>query len=117
MATTLLLYLIAKRMFGRAGGLVAGISFAILPAPIFFTGLFLAETSYIFLLVGFLALALFLPDRRWVPVALGVVAGLAALTKGEGALLPVIPLAMWWGQYARREWLSRARPSCSSRWL
>jgi 4-amino-4-deoxy-L-arabinose transferase-like glycosyltransferase len=103
-----LLYLLAREAMGRAAGLVAGVSFAILPAPIFFTGLFLAETTFIFMLVGFLALALFLPDRRSTPVVLGVAAGLAALTKGEGVLLPVIPLAMWWGQAARRDWLARA---------
>ena len=57
-----------RRMLGRAGGLVAGGVFAILPAPIFFTGLFLSETTFIFMLVGFLALAGFLPDRRWTPV-------------------------------------------------
>jgi 4-amino-4-deoxy-L-arabinose transferase-like glycosyltransferase len=103
-----LLYLLAREAMGRAAGLVAGVSFAILPAPIFFTGLFLAETTFIFMLVGFLALAVFLPDRRWTPVVLGAAAGLAALTKGEGVLLPVIPLAMWWGQVARRDWLARA---------
>lgn len=106
-ATALLLYLVAARMLGRAGGLVAGSLFAVLPAPIFFTGLFLSETTFIFMLVAFLALALFLPDRRWTAVALGVAAGLAALTKGEGALLPVIPLAMWWG-LPRGEWLRNA---------
>jgi 4-amino-4-deoxy-L-arabinose transferase-like glycosyltransferase len=107
-ATAVLLYLVARRMLGRAGGVVAGAGFALLPAPIFFTGLFLAETTFIFMLVGFVALALFLPDRRWTLVVLGVAAGLAALTKGEGLLLPVIPLAMWWGEVARREWLTRA---------
>jgi 4-amino-4-deoxy-L-arabinose transferase-like glycosyltransferase len=59
-------------------------------------------------MVGFLALALYLPDRRWTAAALGVAAGLAALTKGEGALLPIIPLAMWWGHYPRAAWLRRA---------
>jgi 4-amino-4-deoxy-L-arabinose transferase-like glycosyltransferase len=107
-ATAVLMYLVAREALGRAAGRVAGFSFAILPAPIFFTGLFLSETMYIFMLVGFLALAVFLPDRRWTPIALGVAAGLAALTKGEGALLPVIPLAMWWTGTVRGAWLRRA---------
>jgi 4-amino-4-deoxy-L-arabinose transferase-like glycosyltransferase len=107
-ATAMLLYLLAREALGRAAGRVAGFSFAILPAPIFFTGLFLSETIFIFMLVGFLALAVFLPDRRWTPIALGVAAGLAALTKGEGALLPVIPLAMWWTGTVRGAWLRRA---------
>ena len=111
-ATALLLYLVAREAMGRAAGLVAGSAFAVLPAPIFFTGLFLAETTFLFMLVGFLALALFLPDRRWTPVVLGVAAGLAALTKGEGVLLPVIALAMWWGQTVPRR-VAAARRSCS----
>jgi 4-amino-4-deoxy-L-arabinose transferase-like glycosyltransferase len=106
-ATAMLLYLVAKEAMGRAAGRVAGVSFAILPAPIFFTGLFLSETTFLFALVGFLALVVFLPDRRWTPVALGVAAGLAALTKGEGALLPVIALAMWWTGTVRGDWLRR----------
>ena len=106
--TALLMYVLGRQLMGRRGGLVAGGFFAVLPAPIFFTGLFLAETTYIFMLVGFVALAAFLPERRWTPIALGVAAGLTALTKGEGALLPLIPLAMWWGELARRDWLRRA---------
>jgi hypothetical protein len=103
-----LMYLLARRMLGRPAGVLAGAAFAILPAPIYFTGLFLSETTYIFMLVGFLALATFLPERRWTPVVLGVAAGLAALTKGEGVLLAVIPLAMWSGELARRDWLKRS---------
>jgi 4-amino-4-deoxy-L-arabinose transferase-like glycosyltransferase len=107
-ATAVLLYAVARQMMGRAGGVVAGAVYAVLPAPIFFTGLFLAETTFLFMLVGFLALALFLPDRPWKPIALGVAVGLAALTKGEGALLLVIPLAMWWGGVPRGPWLRRS---------
>jgi 4-amino-4-deoxy-L-arabinose transferase-like glycosyltransferase len=106
-ATAVLLYLVARAAMGRSAGLVAGVGLAILPAPIFFSGLLLSETTFIFMLVGFLALAVFLPDRRWTPVALGVAAGLAALTRGEGALLPVIPLAMWWAGTVRGAWLRR----------
>ena len=61
-----------------------------------------------FVLVGFLALAVFLPDRRWKPVVLGVALGLAALTRGEGFLMVAIPLAIWWGHVPRRAWLPRA---------
>jgi 4-amino-4-deoxy-L-arabinose transferase-like glycosyltransferase len=106
-ATALLLYLVARAAMGRAAGLVAGGAFAILPAPIFFTGLVLSETTFLFMLVGFLALTLLLPDRRWTPLVLGVLAGLAALTKGDGFLLAVIPAAMWWGSQPPRLWLRR----------
>jgi 4-amino-4-deoxy-L-arabinose transferase-like glycosyltransferase len=107
-ATVVLIYLIAERMFDRRAARVAAGFFAILPGPIYMTGLFLSETLFIFVLVGFLALVIFLPSRRWTPVALGVALGLAALTRGEGLMMPIIPLAIWWGAYARREWLLRS---------
>jgi 4-amino-4-deoxy-L-arabinose transferase-like glycosyltransferase len=107
-ASALLVYLVADRMLGRTAARTAGVIFAILPGPIFLTGLFLAETTYIFMLVGFLALVVYLPDRGWKPLALGVAAGVAALTKGEGMLLLSIPLAAWWGHVPQRTWLRRA---------
>lgn len=106
-ATAVLLYVVATRMLGRAAGRFAGIAFALLPGPIFFTGLFLSETTFIFLLVGVLALAILLPERSWTPVVLGVALGVAALTRGEGLLMPVIPLALWWGHVDRRTWIRR----------
>jgi 4-amino-4-deoxy-L-arabinose transferase-like glycosyltransferase len=106
-ATALLLYLVGRELCGRAGGLVAGGLFAILPSALFFTGVLYSETTLLFLMAAFLALAVFLPDRAWTPVVLGVVAGLATLTKGDGALLAVIPAAMWWGQRSRGEWVRR----------
>ena len=39
---------------------------------------------------------------------LGVLAGLAALTRGEGFLFPVIVLAMWWWRGLRRQAILRA---------
>jgi 4-amino-4-deoxy-L-arabinose transferase-like glycosyltransferase len=107
-ATVVILYLVVERMMDRRSARVAAGFFAILPGPLFITGLFLSETLFIFILVGFLALVVFLPDRRWTAVALGVALGLAALTRGEGLLMPIIPLAIWWGHLARREWLTRA---------
>jgi 4-amino-4-deoxy-L-arabinose transferase-like glycosyltransferase len=106
-ATAVLIYLIAAHIMGRREALVAGALFAILPGPLFMTGLYLSETTFMFILVGFLALVVFLPDRRWTAIALGVALGLAALTRGEGLLMPIIPLAFWWGSLDRREWLQR----------
>jgi 4-amino-4-deoxy-L-arabinose transferase-like glycosyltransferase len=107
-ATVVLLYLVVERMLDRRSARVAAGFFAILPGPLFMTGLFLSETLFIFMLVGFLALLVFLPDARWTALALGVALGLAALTRGEGLLMPIIPLAAWWGTLSRREWAARA---------
>jgi 4-amino-4-deoxy-L-arabinose transferase-like glycosyltransferase len=107
-ATVVLIYLIAERMFGRREARVAAAFFAVLPGPLYLTGVFLSESTFIFILVAFLALVVFLPDRRWTPIVLGVALGLAALTRGEGLLMPIIPLAVWWGAYGRAGWARRA---------
>ncbi len=107
-ATVILIYLVVDRMLGRREARVAAALFAILPGPLLMTGLFLSETTFIFVLVAFLALVVFLPDRVWKPVVVGVALGLAALTRGEGFLMLVIPLAMWWGHVDRRTWLRRS---------
>jgi 4-amino-4-deoxy-L-arabinose transferase-like glycosyltransferase len=107
-ATAVLLYAIGRRMFGERGGVIAGTAFAVLPGPLYLNALFLSETTFIFMLVGFLALALWHEDRPYAPVLLGLAAGAMALTKGEGFLAPVIPLAIWWGRVPRGVWLTRA---------
>lgn len=107
-ATTILLYLIAERIFGRREARVAAAFFAILPGPLYLTAVYLSETMFVFMLVGFLALVVFLPERRWKALLLGVALGLAALTRGEGLLMPILVLAAWWGQYPWRAWLGRA---------
>ncbi len=43
-ATVVLMYLVAERMMGRAAARTAGAIFAILPGPLFMTGVFLSET-------------------------------------------------------------------------
>ena len=45
-ATTVLLYLIGARMFGKQGARIASLSFAILPGPLFMTAVFMTETTY-----------------------------------------------------------------------
>jgi hypothetical protein len=107
-ATVILVYLVAERIFGRREARIAAALFTILPGPLYLTGLFLSETTFIFELVAFLALVVFLPERAWKPVLLGLALGLAALTRGEGFLMLAIPLAFWWGHVPRRIWLRRA---------
>jgi 4-amino-4-deoxy-L-arabinose transferase-like glycosyltransferase len=107
-ASVVLLYLVAERVFGRREARVAGCLLAILPGPLYMTGLFLSETSFIFMLVGFLALLVLLPERAWKPLVLGVALGLSALTRGEGFLMLAIPLVTWLGHVDRGVWLRRA---------
>ena len=107
-ATVMLIYLVADRIFGRREARVAAAFFAILPGPLYMTGLFLSETSFIFVLVGFMALLVLLPERGWKPVVLGVALGVAALTRGEGFLMLAMPLAAWWGTMPPAQWVRRS---------
>jgi 4-amino-4-deoxy-L-arabinose transferase-like glycosyltransferase len=107
-ATVPLLYLVALRSFGRPAAKLAGVLLALMPGQILIAEGVLAETLYAFLLVGFFALLVTLPDRPWTAVALGAAVGAAALTRGEGLLLLIVPIAVWWGSVPRRTLALRA---------
>ena len=62
-ATAVLMYLVAERMFGRPSARVAGGLFAILPGPLYMTGLFLSETTFLFAHRRVPGAGVFLPDR------------------------------------------------------
>ena len=101
-ATVPLLYLVALRSLGRPAAKLAGVLLALMPGQILMAEGILAETLYAFVLVGFFALLVTLPDRRWAAALLGAAVGVAALTRGEGLLLLVVPIAVWWGSLPRR---------------
>ena len=107
-ATVPLLYVTALRALGTRAARFAGAALAVMPGQILFADTLLAETVYTFILVAFLALVAYLPARRWwAPVALGALAGVAALTRGEGVVLPLIALVAWWPELSRRALLGR----------
>lgn len=92
-----LLYLCARRMYGQREAIAAGALLAVFPGQVFMTDVLLAETLYTTLLVAVLALCLVLPrERWWVAPAVGIAIGVAAETRAEGLLLPILPLAIWW---------------------
>ena len=82
-ATAVLLHLVARRLLGRAAGVLAGIPFALLAGPVLFAAPVPVGAAVVFLQVG--------PGRSrpssrraaGAPVALGVIVGLAG-----GALSP-----------------------------
>lgn len=103
-----LVYLLAKRLGGRAAAALAGLAAAFYGLLAFFDG----DLLMIFLTLFFVDLALLLLVRargsgrlRW-PLAAGVSLGLAALDKTN--LLLFAPVAAWWlaGDYSLswREW-------------
>src|SRR3954452_25141006 len=97
-ATVAFVYVIALRAFGRLAAIGAAALLAIFPGQILMGDVILSETLYAFLLAGFVALAAVLDRRVRSLVLLGLVAGLAALTRGEGFLFPLVVLAMAWRQ-------------------
>jgi 4-amino-4-deoxy-L-arabinose transferase-like glycosyltransferase len=107
--TVPLAYLIGLRALGRPAAIAAAAALAVMPGQILIADVALAESFYTFELLGFLALALTLERRPRTFVVLGVVAGLAALTRGEGFLFPVIVLGLWGARGAmRRAWRDTA---------
>jgi 4-amino-4-deoxy-L-arabinose transferase-like glycosyltransferase len=101
------LYALAHRVFGRREAIVAAAALALLPGPILWTDVLVAETLYTLLLTAFFVLVAYLPRRPWAVVVLGVAIGLATLTRGEGVLLVPAVLAIWWPELPRRQLLLR----------
>src|SRR5437667_415235 len=95
-------------VFGRTTAIAAALGVTVMPGQLIIGNVALSETLYTLMLVGFIALATLLEWRPRTVVLLGVLAGLAALTRGEGFLFPVIVLAMWWWRGLRRQAILRA---------
>lgn len=107
-ATVPLLYLTALRALGRREAIFCGVFLALMPGQIFITDVLLSETFFTLLLVGFLALLVLAPrDKLWTLIALGLVAGIATLTRGEGAALVVVAIVVWWREIPWRVLLRR----------
>ena len=100
--TVPLLYLLAKRTFGRSEATIAAGALAVLPGQILWSDVELSETLYTLLLVGFFLLVQVLPRRAWSAAALGVAAGIVILTRGDGILLLPALVAVWWPELRRR---------------
>ena len=110
-ATVLLLYVVALRMMGPPRGASwPAATFAILPGPLYFTGLVMSESAVrASSSPGSWRSRCFLPERRVEAAALGVALGLAALTRGEGLLMPPSRWPCGGGTSHGGAWL-RARP-------
>jgi 4-amino-4-deoxy-L-arabinose transferase-like glycosyltransferase len=98
-----LVYLCGLRLLGRQGARLASALLAVFPGQILFAEALLAGTLYTTLLLAVLALCLWLPrDRWWAALAVGVAIGVATETRGEGLMLLILPLAIWWRPPARQ---------------
>jgi 4-amino-4-deoxy-L-arabinose transferase-like glycosyltransferase len=98
--TCLLVYLIGARVFDRRTGLVGALLLAVLPSHIYRTTLLMTEvlTGAVVALLAYLLLTWVLkrggPSRRQA-VALGVLFGAFALTRGEALAFVPVALIAW----------------------
>ncbi|MGI8633626.1 MAG: glycosyltransferase family 39 protein [Solirubrobacterales bacterium] len=103
------LYALARHAFGRAGAVAASSALALSPGAVMFTDVLMPETLYTLMVLGVLGAALAVdPSRRLGALAIGGLVGLAALTRGEGFLLALVPLAAW---STGRQWRALLAPA------
>jgi 4-amino-4-deoxy-L-arabinose transferase-like glycosyltransferase len=94
--TVVLLFLLARRVFDRRVAIVAAAVYAVLPGPILYTDVLIAETLFTFAFaLFFLVMSYARPTVRWA-VLIGVVIGLGALVRGEALTWGLVPIVMWW---------------------
>jgi 4-amino-4-deoxy-L-arabinose transferase-like glycosyltransferase len=101
-ATVPVMYLVALRTFGRREAVFAATALAVFPTQIFLTDVLISETLDTFLLVSVFALLTLLRPTRAAAGVIGVVIGIATLTRGENALLVIVPMVVWWPQLTAR---------------
>jgi 4-amino-4-deoxy-L-arabinose transferase-like glycosyltransferase len=114
-ATVWLVYLIGRRLFGHPTALLGAGIVACFPSLIFFTGVTLSEITFTFL--ALLGIYLLIVERGVstgmleargsklvLLFAAGLALGMAALTRGQALLLPLVLVPFWlrsgagWGQ-------------------
>lgn len=103
-ATTALVFVLGRRLFGALAGGVAALLHAVFPGQVFYTGTLLSEPLFTFLLMAGLT-ALFWERPRpgetpWLRLAVGgLLLGAATLTRAITLLLPFALFAFWWWTY------------------
>jgi len=102
-ATTLLVYVLGRRLFSPVVGLTAGLIHAAYPGQIIYTATLLSEPLFTFLLMLALTLLLWsrpgpIEDRStwWRLGAGGLLLGAATLTRGITLFLPLVLFVGWW---------------------
>lgn len=110
----LLVYLIAARLWGRRTGWIAGMVAALFPPLAFWNAALLSEPLFLAVELAAVLSVLLLRESdkavRWSLLA-GILCGIAALTRSNGALL-VVPIALGvWGMKPRGAPRSFAYPA------
>ena len=109
-----LIALIAYRLWGRVGGLVAGALAAVYPPLIMVGSSLMSESLFIPLILGGVLAALMAREggrhvHRWAALS-GMLIGAGALTRSNGAVVLVAGCALVWTERPRRAWRSLRAP-------
>jgi 4-amino-4-deoxy-L-arabinose transferase-like glycosyltransferase len=96
-----IVFLIGRRAAGRSVALVAAAIVALLPGQWLFAATLLTEPLAALQILAVLALAAFWGPGLRSALVLGALVAFGALTRGEGMLLVLLPVAAWW---ARETW-------------
>ena len=99
-ATSVMLFVLATRLFDRRVAFAAGALHAIFPSQVFYTGTILSEPLFTMLFVGALLILLWKPWSRagmpyWQLAAAGLVLSAATMTRGITLLFPLVLLGVW----------------------
>lgn len=105
-ATTGLVFLLGRRVFGAGAGAIAAFLHAVFPGQVFYVGTLLSEPLFTFLLmVSLTALFWNRPkpgETPWWRLALGgLLLGAATLTRAITLLFPFALFAYWWWTYRK----------------
>jgi 4-amino-4-deoxy-L-arabinose transferase-like glycosyltransferase len=94
-ATCLIVFALARVLFGEAAGLLAAAFTALYPFFVFYAALELSETLFITALAGAVLLMQLVERGRWWLVAAGVAAGITILIRPSALLLMPVLGAAW----------------------
>lgn len=99
--SVVLLYAIAKRFFSERASRIAAGLFAIEPSSVFYAGIILSDTVFVFLLLGVIRIFLSHKDNPAYGKMLcaGIMLGAATLTRSIAQFLPLLFIALLFFQF------------------
>lgn len=106
-ATVPLIYSLALRALGGIEAKFCALAMAFLPGQIFFADVLMSEPMFVFMLVLALWILAHREPSPQTAAVLGVLIGFAVLTRGEGPIMFLMPIAAWWPKISRRQLAER----------
>ncbi len=106
-ATVPLIHAVALRALGKVEARFCALAMAFLPGQIFFADVLMSEALFVFMIVTVLWLLVSREANVQTAALLGVLIGFGVLTRGEGPLMFLMPLAAWWPKLGRRQLAER----------